>query len=232
MRTELIVRSLADVEPVPCPCGESRRIITAADDAVVGFHVTTIAGAQPHFHRRTTEVYHILDGTGSLILDDSAHDLSPGTTAYIPPGCVHRGEGSFTAAIAVLPPFDPDDEFIAEDDPASPARPPIVRELAEIEPRRSACGTSRRVLTRDDGVEVGLHVVHINAAECHYHLQTSEIYHILDGAGTLEVGEERCDLAPGVTVYVPTGLKHGGDGDFTAIVICVPPFDPDDQIVV
>ena len=231
MQAAPIARRLDEVEPVPCPCGESRRIIGAGDAAAVGFHVTTIEGAQAHFHQRTTEVYHVLEGEGRLILSGSAYDLSPGTTAYIPPGCVHRGEGSFTAAIAVLPPFDPADEFTVRDRLPRPSEAPIVRSLDEIEPRRSHCGSSRRVLTREDRVALGLHVVHINEADCHRHLRTTEIYHILDGEGTLQVREERYDLEPGVTVYVPAGLKHGGDGDFTAIVICVPPFDPDDQIV-
>jgi len=31
---------------------------------------------------------------------------------------------------------------------------------------------------------------------------------------------------------VPAGQQHGGEGDFLAIVICAPPFDPDDQVVV
>lgn len=232
MRTEPVARLLSEVEPTPCPCGESRRIITAADDAVMGFHLTTISDAEAHFHRNSTEVYYVTEGSGTLILDGAAYDLHPGTVAYIPPGCVHRGEGQFTAAIVVLPPFDPADEFLAGEEPPRPATPPLVRDVADIEPRRSACGSSRRVLTQEDGLEVGLHVVRIEVAECHYHRHTTEIYHIIEGYGTLAVDDERYDIAPGLTVYVPAGLKHGGDGEFTALVICVPPFDPDDQIVV
>lgn len=232
MRTEPVARSLDEIEPIPCPCGSSRRIITAADDAVMGLHVTEIRGAEAHFHRRTTEIYYVLEGEGRLIAGGSGFDLSPGTAAYIPPGCVHRGEGSFTAAIAVLPPFDPADEFTPEQELPRPSKPPIVRAPDQVEPIRSACGSSTRVLTRDDGIAMGLHVVRITAAECHYHVRTTEIYHILEGEGTLRVGSERYDLAPGLTVYVPAGQEHGGEGDFLSIVICAPPFDPDDQIVV
>ncbi|MGI5816591.1 MAG: cupin domain-containing protein [Armatimonadota bacterium] len=232
MRREPIARSLDDVEPTPCPCGASRRVITAADDALVGFHVTEINDAEAHFHRRTTEIYYVLSGAGRLIAGGSAFDLAEGTAAYIPPGCVHRGEGSFTAAIAVLPPFDPGDEFTVADELPRPARPPIVRSLGDAEPVRSACGSSRRVFTRDDGVAMGLHVVHITAGDCHYHNRTTEIYHILEGRGALTVAGERHRLHPGLTIYVPAGLEHGGEGDFRCIVICAPPFDPEDQIVV
>ena len=232
MRTEPIARLLADVESTPCPCGSSTRIITAADDAVMGFHVTQICDADAHFHRHGTEIYYVLEGEGRLIAGGSAFDLAPGTAAYIPPGCVHRGEGSFTAAIAILPPFDPADEFTVSDALPHPTKPPIVRNFDDVEPIRSACGSSTRIFTRGDGVAMGLHVVHITEAECHYHTHTTEIYHILEGDGMLRVGAEEYDLQPGLTIYVPAGEEHGGEGDFRSIVICAPPFDPDDQIVV
>lgn len=232
MRDEPIGRRIDEIEPVPCPCGSSRRIITTADDAIMGFHVTEICDADTHFHRRGTEIYYVLEGDGRLVAGGSAFALTPGTAAYIPPGCTHRGEGRFTAAIAVLPPFDPTDEFTTAEALPQPTRPPIVRGLDDVEPIRSACGSSRRVFTRDDGVVMGLHVVHITEAECHYHTRTTEIYHILEGDGTLRVGSDEYDLEPGLTIYVPAGLEHGGEGDFRSIVICAPPFDPEDQIVV
>ncbi len=232
MRTEQIARDLDAVTPIPCPCGFSRRIITVADDAVVGFHVTDIGDAAAHFHRRTTEIYYVLEGEGRLLAGGSAFDVAPGTAAYIPPGCVHRGEGHFKAAIAVLPPFDPDDECYPADELPRPAKPPLVRKLSDVTPIRSACGSSTRAFTRADGVAMGLHVVRITEAECHYHTRTTEIYHILEGEGTLRVGDEEYALRPGLTIYVPAGQQHGGEGDFLSIVICAPPFDPDDQIVV
>ncbi len=232
MRTEPIARSFEDVQPVNCACGASRRIITAADDAAVGFHITQICEAEAHFHERTAEIYYVLEGEGRLLGCGSGFDLTPGSAACIPPGCVHRGTGNFTAAIALLPPFDPDDEFEASEKLPEPVNAPIVRNLADVEPVRSACGSSTRVFTRDDGVPMGLHVVHITAAECHYHTRTTEIYHILEGEGALRVGREEYSLRPGLTIYVPAGLEHGGEGDFRSLVICAPPFDPDDQIVV
>ena len=233
-RTTPVCRDLADVAPVPCPCGESRRVITAADDVVMGFHVTTIRDAEAHFHRRTEEIYYVLEGTGELVVHGSSFDLSPGTVVYVRPGCVHRGDGGFVAAIVCLPPFDPDDEVLVagSDELACPCLGPVCRRLEEVEPIRSACGSSTRLITRDDQVLVGLHVVRICEAETHYHERTTEIYHILEGAGVLRVGEEAFELSPGVTVYVPAGVPHGGEGDFTSIVVCAPPFDPADHIVV
>ncbi len=229
-----LFRRLSDVEPVPCPCGESRRIITAADGAVAGFHVTHILDAQPHYHANTVEIYHTLEGSGVLRLGGSSFELEPGATAYVPPERVHAGEGDFSAAIVCVPPFDPSDEYVLGETTRlpRPCKRPIFRRLSEVPPIASHCGTSRRVITRDDDAVAGLHVVEITDAGAHYHERTTEIYHILEGQGTLEVGAEAFDLEPGVTIYIPTGTPHGGQGDFTAIVVCIPPFDPDDQIVV
>ncbi|HUS81164.1 MAG TPA: cupin domain-containing protein [Armatimonadota bacterium] len=233
-RAQPICRRLHDIEPVSCPCGESRRIITAADDAVVGLHVTSICDAAAHYHRRTIELYYVLEGSGLLTVHGSRHEVAPGLVAYIPPGCVHRGEGDFTAAIVCLPPFSPEDEFLLEPGAPLPCPrcAPVFRRRSDVEPVRSACGSSTRIITRDDEVAVGLHVVHIREAERHYHTRITEVYHILEGVGRLAVGEQSFELEPGVTVYIPAGLTHGGEGDFTSIVICVPPFDPADQIVV
>ncbi len=232
MSREPICRHVRDVEPVACPCGYSRRILTAADGVAIGFHVTELCDAQAHFHERATEVYYLLAGTGRLVISGSAWEVRPGSVAYLPPGCLHHGEGRLTAAIAVLPPFDPADEFSPAERLPRPCRAPIVRHVDDVEPVRSTCGVNRCVLSRDDGVALDLHVVHITAARCHYHARTTQIYHIVAGEGSFAIGRERFDLSPGVTVYVPPGVEHGGDGDFTAIVICAPPFDPEDQIVV
>lgn len=231
---EPLFRRLSDVAPVPCPCGESRRIIAAGDGPVAGFHVTHIVDAQPHYHRNTAEIYHILDGSGRLRIGGSSFDLELGATAYVPPECVHAGEGDFTAAIVCVPPFDPSDEYVlgATARLPRPCKRPIFRRLSEVPQIASHCGTSRRVITRDDDVVAGLHVVQITDAAVHYHDRTTEIYHILQGEGTLQVGDEVFDLEPGATIYIPTGTPHGGQGDFTAIVVCIPPFDPNDQIVV
>src|SRR3954471_10871891 len=54
-----LVRRVADAPTVPCPCGDSTRILTAADGAPASLHVTSIRDAERHYHRETTEVYYI-----------------------------------------------------------------------------------------------------------------------------------------------------------------------------
>ncbi|MCE5219002.1 cupin domain-containing protein [bacterium] len=112
-----IVRHVSEVTPVPCPCGESRRIITTADGAILGLHVTDLGGARKHYHQVTTEVYHILEGEGQIELDGALHEVRPGTTIYIPAGVAHRAIGSLKAVIATVPPFDASDEYLCDEEP-------------------------------------------------------------------------------------------------------------------
>ena len=108
----------------------------------------------------------------------------------------------------------------------------IVRRLNDVEPLTEVCGETRRLISAEDGTPAGLHVVHILESEPHYHERTAEIYYILAGWGRMRIGEEVFEVEPGTALYIPPGKVHAGRGGFVAAVVCVPPLDPDDQVVV
>jgi mannose-6-phosphate isomerase-like protein (cupin superfamily) len=110
-----VVRFLEDIPPQPCPCGDSRRIITKNDTDVAGFHITTIKDAKRHYHKNTTEIYHIMEGKGTLEVGDDVIELFPGMTILVPSGTPHRGYGDFKTVIVTVPAFDPQDEFICNE---------------------------------------------------------------------------------------------------------------------
>jgi len=95
-----IVRHEGEEQVVPCPCGESHRFFTAEDGGALGLHVTSISGADPHYHEEITEVYYVLEGKGQIELDDEIHEVRPGTVILIPPKVVHRGIGDFKVIVA------------------------------------------------------------------------------------------------------------------------------------
>ena len=105
----------------------------------------------------------------------------------------------------------------------------VARHQQEVTPTPCPCGSSTRILTRDDTPAASFHVTHIQDSTCHYHKATTEIYHILEGEGTLEVGSERVALTPGMTVLIEKGTPHRGYGDFKTIVVAIPAFDPADE---
>jgi mannose-6-phosphate isomerase-like protein (cupin superfamily) len=111
--TGYLVRRTADAPTVPCPCGDSTRVLTAADGAPLSLHVTSIRDAVRHYHRDTTEVYYILAGTGKMELNGTWVDLEPGTVVWIEPGTRHRlvSELGVKTVVVALPAFNAADEF-------------------------------------------------------------------------------------------------------------------------
>jgi mannose-6-phosphate isomerase-like protein (cupin superfamily) len=107
-----LVRHLAEAPTVPCPCGQSTRIITRADTPACNLHVTFIKDSRRHYHRLCTEVYYILEGRGKMELNGDVVEVSPGTVVYIEPGTPHRLESAEGVRTIVfgLPALDPADE--------------------------------------------------------------------------------------------------------------------------
>jgi len=103
VRRRYIVRNADQVEPVPCPCGSSTRVITRADTEVASLHVTEIRDSKKHYHRQCTEYYFVLEGAGEMELAEDVVALRPGTTIVIPPGTPHRGRGDFRTLVVCIP---------------------------------------------------------------------------------------------------------------------------------
>ena len=111
-----VVRRLEEVEPVPCPCGSSTRIITSKDTPAASFHITSIQDSTRHYHKNTTEIYHILEGSGVLEIGEDKIELEPGLTILIEKNTPHRGYGDFKTIVTAIPAFDPEDEYFLEEE--------------------------------------------------------------------------------------------------------------------
>lgn len=108
-----LIRKLAAAPSVPCPCGVSTRPLTVADGAPCSLHVTAITDSARHYHRDTTEVYYILEGTGKIELNGTWHAVEPGDTIWIAPGTRHRlvSDAGVKTIVFALPAFNPADEW-------------------------------------------------------------------------------------------------------------------------
>ncbi len=111
--TGYLIRTLTDAASVLCPCGVSTRVLTAADGAPCSLHVTEIRDSALHYHKETTEVYYILEGTGKIELNGDWHAIAPGTVIWIEPGTRHRvvSETGIKTIVFGLPAFNPADEW-------------------------------------------------------------------------------------------------------------------------
>lgn len=107
-----IIAQLDEVAPVSCPCGMSRRAFVGPDNPVASIHLVDIAGdSRPHYHKKLTEIYLILEGEGHMELDGKRVPVQPMTSILIKPGCRHRAVGRMRIVNIPVPAFDPDDEW-------------------------------------------------------------------------------------------------------------------------
>src|SRR6476619_6751689 len=79
-------RDPADVAPWAETCGQIRPLIVADDAAAAEVHHVVIDNAKLHYHERTDEVYYIIDGAGTMVLDDEEIEVHKGVVVYVPRG--------------------------------------------------------------------------------------------------------------------------------------------------
>ena len=84
-----IVRYHDETDPVSCPYGDVRRIVTGGEGGVANVHVVKVSAGGRHFHSEYDEVYYVLQGDGKISLGAEEHPLRPGAVVIIPAGIPH-----------------------------------------------------------------------------------------------------------------------------------------------
>jgi mannose-6-phosphate isomerase-like protein (cupin superfamily) len=112
MAQRFIIARPAELPPVYCPCGETRRAFVDDADGVASLHIVDIdADSRTHYHKRLTEIYYILEGEGEMELDGKLYPIRPGDAILIKPLCRHRAIGTLRVLNVPIPAFDPSDEW-------------------------------------------------------------------------------------------------------------------------
>ena len=106
-----VVRRVDEIPKERSVCGFRKRLITKEDFEGGSFTFLSVYEAKRHYHKKTTEFYYVLRGTGILELDDDRVELEPGILVMIHPGTRHRAEGQVETLVIGVPPFDPADTF-------------------------------------------------------------------------------------------------------------------------
>ncbi len=110
--TNYMIAQLDDIDSVKCPCGFSRRAFLSPDNPVATLHIVDITeDARAHYHKKLTEIYLIIEGTGYMELDGERVAVKPLTAILIKPGCRHRAVGKMRIVNIPIPAFDPEDEW-------------------------------------------------------------------------------------------------------------------------
>lgn len=89
MEKHPILRHEDEVEPIQCPYGTVRRIVTGGEGGVANIHLVDVTEGGAHYHNAYDEVYYVLEGSGTLTAGDVTGVVRPGSVAAIPAGCVH-----------------------------------------------------------------------------------------------------------------------------------------------
>ena len=93
----------------------------------------------------------------------------------------------------------------------------------------NASGMSNKPMVSLDGITVA---IQDGNTPKHFHANANEMQYILDGTGTIWLGDKEVRVKPGDLVIIPKGTPHGGtkpDGrTIKAIAIKTPPQASDD----
>ena len=113
-RGPVLVRHEGQAPRERSTCGWRDRLISR-EDAGTGVaawaHAVDIDGARLHYHKRSTELYYVLSGEGSVMLDGVEHAVRPGSLVHIPPGVVHGARGRMRVLVIGIPDIAEDDLF-------------------------------------------------------------------------------------------------------------------------
>jgi mannose-6-phosphate isomerase-like protein (cupin superfamily) len=111
----LLVRHEGEAPRERSTCGWRDRLISREDANVSAWvHAVDMDGSRPHFHRRATELYYVLEGEGAVVLDGVEHAVRKGSIVHIPPGVVHGSKGVMRVLVVGIPDIAEDDLFFPE----------------------------------------------------------------------------------------------------------------------
>ena len=107
-----MISQLDEIPSQPCPCGFARRAFAGVAQNAASLHLVDIQeDARAHYHKKMTEMYLVLEGTGEVELDGQRFPVRPMTAIYIKPGCRHRAIGKLKIINIPIPAFDESDEW-------------------------------------------------------------------------------------------------------------------------
>lgn len=106
-----LIRRLSEVSEERGVCGFRRTLISVDDTPAVNVSHLRIDNSRYHFHRRITELYYVLSGSGSITLDGEKHPIEQGDIVLIRPGVWHTSEGEMNVLITGVPAGEATDIF-------------------------------------------------------------------------------------------------------------------------
>lgn len=166
----------------------------------------------PLSNRASDEVFYVLEGNCTVVIDGDAYELGPETGVYLRPGQALSVQNVGPDVVQFVSSQCPEEGSEAVASPGQPAQsglPPIVK----LSDRRALPTADRwyRVLVDDEigSEQVTQFVGSIppGRAPDHFH-EYEEVLFILRGEGRMWAGETNTPIGPGSCIYLPRRQVH------------------------
>jgi mannose-6-phosphate isomerase-like protein (cupin superfamily) len=115
MSGALLVRDEDSAPRERSTCGWRHLLISRQDSDVAAWaHAVDIDGARLHYHKVATELYYVLEGAGTVVLDGVEHQVEKGAIVHIPPGVIHGARGRMRVLVVGIPDISDGDLFFPD----------------------------------------------------------------------------------------------------------------------
>jgi mannose-6-phosphate isomerase-like protein (cupin superfamily) len=113
-----LVRHEGEAPREQSTCGWRDRLISREDagGTAAWAHAVDIDGAREHYHRRSAELYYVLEGEGFVLLDGRSHAVRKGSIVHIPPGVIHGARGKMRVLVVGVPDIADDDLYFPDEE--------------------------------------------------------------------------------------------------------------------
>ncbi len=108
------IKRLENIKKEKSTCGYRQRLFSKGDDTPAWFHVVRIKNSTTHYHKRATEFYYVLEGTGMMTVDGESFPIGPGTMVKLDPNSIHSSTGDHLVLVAGVPDIDENDIFFPD----------------------------------------------------------------------------------------------------------------------
>jgi len=108
------VRYLEDSTQEESPCGFRYRLLSTGDETSAFAHLVRIYESRPHYHKQTTELYYVVEGSGTITLDGEEVPLRSGACLELKPGVVHSVRGNVLVLVIGIPSITDEDLYYPE----------------------------------------------------------------------------------------------------------------------
>jgi mannose-6-phosphate isomerase-like protein (cupin superfamily) len=110
----ILVRHEGEAPRERSTCGWRHLLISRQDrdqNVAAWAHAVDIDGAREHYHKAGTELYYVLEGEGTVVLDGVEHAVRKGSIVHIPPGVIHGAKGRMRVLVVGVPDISEEDLF-------------------------------------------------------------------------------------------------------------------------